>query len=62
MVRLFYWRQMMTKALVLYYSAYGHIETMTHAVAEGVRAAGAHADVKRVSELVFRKRCQSHAF
>ena len=29
----------MTKVLVLYYSAYGHIETMANAVAEGVREA-----------------------
>jgi NAD(P)H dehydrogenase (quinone) len=43
---------MMTKVLVLYYSAYGHIEAMAHAVAEGVHAAGAHVDVKRVPELV----------
>ena len=27
----------MTKVLVLYYSAYGHIETMANAVAEGAR-------------------------
>ncbi|NHN92725.1 NAD(P)H:quinone oxidoreductase [Acetobacter sicerae] len=42
----------MTKVLVLYYSSYGHIETMAHAVAEGVRAAGAEVDIKRVAELV----------
>ena len=42
----------MTKVLVLYYSSYGHIETMAYAVAEGVRAAGAEAVVKRVPELV----------
>jgi NAD(P)H dehydrogenase (quinone) len=42
----------MTKVLVLYYSAYGHIETMANAVAEGVRSAGAEATVKRVPELV----------
>jgi NAD(P)H dehydrogenase (quinone) len=42
----------MTKVLVLYYSSYGHIETMAHAVAEGVRKAGAEVDVKRVPELV----------
>lgn len=42
----------MTKVLVLYYSAYGHIEQMAEAVAEGVRAAGAEAVVKRVPELV----------
>ena len=29
----------MTKVLVLYYSAYGHIETMANAVAEGAREA-----------------------
>jgi len=42
----------MAKVLVLYYSAYGHIETMAEAIAEGARAAGATADVKRVAELV----------
>ncbi|WP_207539545.1 NAD(P)H:quinone oxidoreductase [Sabulicella rubraurantiaca] len=42
----------MTKVLVLYYSSYGHIETMADAVAEGARAAGAEAVVKRVPELV----------
>ena len=40
----------MAKVLVLYYSSYGHIETMAHAVAEGARAAGATADIKRVPE------------
>jgi NAD(P)H dehydrogenase (quinone) len=42
----------MAKVLVLYYSSYGHIETMAHAVAEGARAAGAEVSVKRVPELV----------
>jgi NAD(P)H dehydrogenase (quinone) len=42
----------MTKVLVLYYSSYGHIEQMASAVAEGVRAAGAEATIKRVPELV----------
>lgn len=42
----------MAKVLVLYYSAYGHIETMAEAVAEGARSAGATADIKRVPELV----------
>jgi NAD(P)H dehydrogenase (quinone) len=42
----------MAKVLVLYYSAYGHIETMAHAIAEGAREAGAQVDVKRVPELV----------
>ena len=43
----------MTKVLVLYYSGYGHVETMAHAVAEGVRSVdGAEVAVKRVPELV----------
>ncbi len=42
----------MTKVLVLYYSAYGHIEKMAKAVAEGARDAGATVDIKRVPELV----------
>src|SRR3569832_1346723 len=40
----------MTKVLVLYYSSYGHIETMANAVAEGARSAGATVDLKRVPE------------
>ncbi len=42
----------MTKVLVLYYSTYGHIETMANAIAEGVREAGAEAVIKRVPETV----------
>jgi NAD(P)H dehydrogenase (quinone) len=42
----------MPKVLVLYYSAYGHIEKMAEAVAEGAREAGAKVDLKRVPELV----------
>ena len=42
----------MTKVLVLYYSSYGHIETMAQAVAEGARQGGAEVDIKRVPELV----------
>lgn len=42
----------MANVLVLYYSSYGHIETMAHAVAEGARTAGATVDVKRVPETV----------
>jgi NAD(P)H dehydrogenase (quinone) len=42
----------MAKVLVLYYSTYGHIEKMAQAVAEGARAAGAQADIKRVPETV----------
>jgi len=40
----------MTKILILYYSSYGHVETMAGAVAEGVRASGAEAVIKRVPE------------
>ncbi len=42
----------MAKVLILYYSAYGHIEEMAEAAAEGARSAGATVDVKRVPELV----------
>jgi NAD(P)H dehydrogenase (quinone) len=42
----------MTKVLVLYYSSYGHVEGLAHAVAEGARAAGATVEVKRVPENV----------
>ena len=42
----------MSKVLVLYYSAYGHIEAMAEAVAEGARAAGAEVDLRRVPETV----------
>jgi len=42
----------MPKVLVLYYSAYGHIEKMAEAVAEGARETGATVDIKRVPELV----------
>src|ERR1700747_3702948 len=42
----------MPKVLVLYYSAYGHIEAMANALAEGAREAGAQVDIKRVPELV----------
>lgn len=42
----------MPKILVLYHSAYGHIETMAQAVAEGARETGAQVDIKRVPETV----------
>jgi NAD(P)H dehydrogenase (quinone) len=42
----------MPKILVLYHSAYGHIEAMAQAVAEGAREAGAQVDIKRVPETV----------
>lgn len=43
----------MAKILVLYYSAYGHVERMAEAVAEGARSVrGAEVTVKRVPELM----------
>ena len=42
----------MPKVLVLYHSAYGHIEKMAEAVAAGAREAGASVDIKRVPETV----------
>ncbi|MFA9460822.1 NAD(P)H:quinone oxidoreductase [Thiohalorhabdus methylotrophus] len=44
---------MATKVLVLYYSMYGHVETMADAVAEGAREQpGAEVTVKRVPETI----------
>ena len=43
----------MTKILVLYYSSYGHVETMAGAIAEGAGSVeGTDVTVKRVPELV----------
>ncbi|GLQ56134.1 NAD(P)H:quinone oxidoreductase [Devosia nitrariae] len=42
----------MAKVLVLYYSSYGHVETLAHEIAAGATVAGASVDVKRVPELV----------
>jgi NAD(P)H dehydrogenase (quinone) len=43
----------MAKVLVLYYSSYGHIETMAQAVAEGARSvSGTEVTIKRVPELM----------
>lgn len=42
----------MAKLLVLYYSSYGHIETMAVAVADGARSAGVQVDIRRVAEIV----------
>ena len=42
----------MPKILVLYYSSYGHVETMAEAIAQGARGvAGAQVDIRRVPEL-----------
>jgi NAD(P)H dehydrogenase (quinone) len=43
---------LMAKVLVLYYSAFGHIEAMAEAVAEGARSTGACVDIKRVPEVI----------
>jgi NAD(P)H dehydrogenase (quinone) len=42
----------MSKILVLYYSSYGHIETMAEAIADGARSQGAVVDIRRVPETV----------
>lgn len=43
----------MTKILVLYYSSYGHVETMAGAIAEGARSTdGTTVTLKRVPELM----------
>lgn len=42
----------MARVLVLYYSSYGHVETLAHEIAAGATEAGATVDVKRVPELV----------
>ncbi|WP_221798379.1 NAD(P)H:quinone oxidoreductase [Oceanobacter mangrovi] len=43
----------MSKVLVLYYSSYGHIETMANAIAEGAASvAGTEVVIKRVPELM----------
>ncbi len=41
----------MSKLLVLYYSTYGHVETLAHAIAEGARTIeGVEVTLKRVPE------------
>jgi len=52
----------MTKVLVLYYSSYGHIETMANAIAEGARAAGATVDHTRDPETVLEEVAKSAHF
>lgn len=43
----------MAKVLILYYSMYGHIETMAQAVAEGARnVEGTEVTIKHVPDLV----------
>ncbi|HEU5068981.1 MAG TPA: NAD(P)H:quinone oxidoreductase [Verrucomicrobiae bacterium] len=51
----------MTKILVLYYSMYGHIETMAGAIAEGARSVdGVEVTVKRVPELMSAEAAQQY--
>jgi NAD(P)H dehydrogenase (quinone) len=43
----------MTKVLVLYYSMYGHVETLAQAIAQGARSVdGVDVEVRRVPELM----------
>lgn len=43
----------MSKVLVLYYSSYGHVETLANAIADGARSVdGVDVTIKRVPELV----------
>jgi len=43
----------MARVLVLYYSSYGHVERMAHAVAEGAKSvSGTEVIIKRVPEIV----------
>lgn len=52
----------MTKVLVLYYSAFGHIEKMAEAVAAGAAEAGADVAIRRVPELVPEEIAQKSGF
>ncbi|MDA0662655.1 MAG: NAD(P)H:quinone oxidoreductase [Proteobacteria bacterium] len=53
----------MTKLLVLYYSSYGHIETMARAIAEGAGdVEGVEVTVKRVPELVPEEAAKKNGF
>jgi NAD(P)H dehydrogenase (quinone) len=52
----------MAKVLVLYYSSYGHIETMAQAVAEGARSTGAEVAIKRVPELMTEAQAKASHF
>ncbi|WP_366554585.1 NAD(P)H:quinone oxidoreductase [Aquibaculum sediminis] len=46
----------MSKVLVLYYSMYGHIETMSHAIADGARSLeGTEVVIKRAPETMPRE-------
>ncbi len=42
----------MSKVLVLYYSEFGYVAIVAHAIADGARSAGAVVDIKRVPKTV----------
>src|SRR4051812_37231367 len=51
----------MPKILVLYYSMYGHIETLAKSIADGARGVdGAEVTIKRVPELIPEDVAQKH--
>lgn len=50
------------RILVLYYSSYGHTETLASAIADGARNAGAHVDLRRIPELVPTEVAQKSGF
>src|SRR5436190_1739418 len=51
----------MPKLLVLYYSMYGHIETMANAVAEGARSVeGIEVSLKRVPDIMSEEVARKH--
>ncbi|GAB3312735.1 NAD(P)H:quinone oxidoreductase [Haliea atlantica] len=53
----------MSRVLVLYYSTYGHVETMARAVAEGAGAVeGVEVVLKRVPELVSEESAKRNGF
>jgi NAD(P)H dehydrogenase (quinone) len=53
----------MSKILVLYYSSYGHVETMAGKIAEGARAVpGTEVTLKRVPELMTREAAEKAHF
>ena len=52
----------MSKVLLLYYSAYGHMEAMAKAVADGARETGANVDIKRAPETVPEEIAKAHHF
>ena len=51
----------MPKLLVLYYSMYGHIETLAGSIAEGARSVeGVEVTIKRVADLIPEDKAREH--